>query len=215
MSTYIIYKTTNLANSKIYVGRHLLVTNDEYLGSGILIKRAIKKYGKENFFRETLEVCTSANVNEKEIFWIDKLNSTNKEIGYNIANGGQGGHIIEWTLERKRKMSLLLKGTNLKENNSFYGKKHSEQTKKKMRKPKSENAKFNISKNHANVSGENNPKNIYYFKCSQNKDYWKDFTKIERIGINAKFRKHKKDIILYKEIIIERIKKEFLYGKMD
>lgn len=74
----IIYKTTNLINGKIYVGQHKTSANDGYLGSGKLITRSIKKYGKENFIRETLEYCTFANVNEREIYWIDNLSILKK-----------------------------------------------------------------------------------------------------------------------------------------
>lgn len=52
---YIVYKTTNLISGKIYIGVHNTKgVNDSYLGSGILIKKAVKKYGRENFVRETL-----------------------------------------------------------------------------------------------------------------------------------------------------------------
>lgn len=52
---YIVYKTTNLISGKIYIGVHGAKTlNDNYLGSGILIKKAVKKYGRKNFVRETL-----------------------------------------------------------------------------------------------------------------------------------------------------------------
>lgn len=44
----IIYKTTNKINGKIYVGLDTK-NNPKYLGSGKIIKFAIKKYGKENF----------------------------------------------------------------------------------------------------------------------------------------------------------------------
>ena len=51
-----IYKTTNLVNGKIYVGKHEFSKdkrlNSSYLGSGVALKRAIIKYGKENFNRE-------------------------------------------------------------------------------------------------------------------------------------------------------------------
>ena len=44
----IIYKTTNLINGKIYIGMSKN-KKENYLGSGIYLKYAIDKYGKENF----------------------------------------------------------------------------------------------------------------------------------------------------------------------
>jgi hypothetical protein len=49
----IIYKTTNLINNKIYIGKSN-TNNSDYLGSGKRLKLAIKKYGKENFKKEML-----------------------------------------------------------------------------------------------------------------------------------------------------------------
>jgi hypothetical protein len=74
---YTIYKTTNLINNKIYVGQHSVIEkNDVYLGSGFLLKKAIKKYGKENFKKEILEYCDSKiEMSKKEIFWIEELKS--------------------------------------------------------------------------------------------------------------------------------------------
>lgn len=90
----LIYKTTNLINEKIYVGRHVQYDTsafDGYLGSGVLITRAIEKYGEENFVREIIENVTHADiVNEREIFWIAELSATDRNIGYNIFPGGGG-----------------------------------------------------------------------------------------------------------------------------
>lgn len=44
----IIYKTTNKINGKIYIGRYC-GNRSSYLGSGSYLKRAIRKYGKDNF----------------------------------------------------------------------------------------------------------------------------------------------------------------------
>jgi len=88
----VIYKTTNLINGKIYVGQDKN-NNNLYLGSGTAIKRAIKKYGKENFRREILEECQNyKDLNDKEIYWINKLNSRDKNKGYNISKGGDEGN---------------------------------------------------------------------------------------------------------------------------
>lgn len=79
-----IYKTTNLVNGKIYIGLH--TKNDpNYIGSGTAFKKALKKFGTINFKREILENCkTIAELIEREMFWIEKYNSTNPKIGYNI-----------------------------------------------------------------------------------------------------------------------------------
>ena len=62
------------------------------LGSGNLIKLAIIKYGKENFKKEILEICVDDNeLSEKELYWINKLDSINLLIGYNLSEGGIGG----------------------------------------------------------------------------------------------------------------------------
>lgn len=118
----IIYKTTNLINGKIYIGRDKN-DNDSYLGSGLLLSKAIKKYGKENFKKETIEKCsTIKNLNEREIFWIYKLNSRNKKIGYNIAVGGEcGTHTKSWC---KRQQIMM------KNKNPFKNKHHDDATKK-------------------------------------------------------------------------------------
>lgn len=135
MSTYIIYETLCLVNLKIYVGQHCTSVEDGYLGSGKSIKNAIKKYGKKNFVRETIEFCTSANVNEREDFWIDKLSATDRNIGYNLAKFSKcpmkGRSLSEKSKDRLRK---LFKG-----------------------KPKSEEHKRKLRENHANFDGKNNP----------------------------------------------------------
>jgi hypothetical protein len=87
----IIYKTTNLINKKIYIGQDS--KNDpNYLGSGKALKRAIKKHSKANFIKEIIENCNDKDeLNKREIYWINELNSTNKKIGYNISKGGSEG----------------------------------------------------------------------------------------------------------------------------
>lgn len=88
----VIYKTVNISNGKIYIGKDEY-NNPKYLGSGYILQKAIKKYGKDNFKKEIIEFCNSRDeLNEREKFWIKTLNSTDDKIGYNIAEGGTGGN---------------------------------------------------------------------------------------------------------------------------
>ena len=108
----IIYKILNLINSKVYIGQDSH-NNPSYYGSGVQIINAIKKYGKDNFKKEILEVCDLALLGEREKYWISKYNSTDRSIGYNMTNGGIGGDT--WTgrvhnEESKRKIACALTG---------------------------------------------------------------------------------------------------------
>ena len=83
---YFIYLTTNLINGKKYIGRHS--TNnleDGYLGSGTLLKRVVKKYGKENFKREILEHCKDLEESIlQEKIWINSNNAERSSDYYNL-----------------------------------------------------------------------------------------------------------------------------------
>jgi hypothetical protein len=87
-----IYKTTNLVNKKIYIGKHTTSSlDDDYLGSGKLLHRAIKKYGVENFHKEILHVFDNENemnAREKEIVTAEFVL---QESNYNLCVGGNGG----------------------------------------------------------------------------------------------------------------------------
>lgn len=102
-----IYKTTNLINGKIYIGRHKAKTiSKSYKGSGILLKEAINKYGKDNFLCEVIDTAeTEDELNSLEIYWIDYYNARDLSIGYNIAAGGFGTSGYQHTSEAKQKMN--------------------------------------------------------------------------------------------------------------
>lgn len=119
MKYFYIYKTINLVDSKIYIGQRSSIKSPEkdveYLGSGVYFSRALKKYGKENFIKEILEVCTSLEeTNTREIIYIDLYDSRNPKIGYNIHKGGGNlGNILTYHPNRNdiiKRMSITRTG---------------------------------------------------------------------------------------------------------
>jgi hypothetical protein len=87
---YIIYKTTNTINGKFYIGAHKTKNiNDKYLGSGVALNAAIKKYGIENFIREILFHAKD----ETEMFDMERqiISENMGENCYNMMPGGKGG----------------------------------------------------------------------------------------------------------------------------
>lgn len=144
-----VYKTTNNINGNYYYGVHLTDDlNDGYLGSGLILKRAINEYGKSNFTREIIQYFSEpkdAFRLEAEIVTPELINDPHC---YNIAVGGHGGYTIcgfteeqrkehsnkiaeaqqnsskfksrdlHWDPERRKRHSIKMSG----ENNPMYGK---------------------------------------------------------------------------------------------
>jgi len=70
MTYYGIYKITNLLNGKMYIGQHTTSNIDDgYMGSGKIIKYALKKYGAENFRKEWLMFCED----EEELNYMERV----------------------------------------------------------------------------------------------------------------------------------------------
>lgn len=114
---WIVYKTTNLVNNKIYVGVHKQVTDsfDGYLGSGKWFRRSVKFHGRYNFIRETLSIHSSmdsAYSEERIIVNEDFLDSGNS---YNLRLGGKGGWDVvnksSYYKEKSKARRLELYGT--------------------------------------------------------------------------------------------------------
>lgn len=104
---YVLYEIRNKINNKIYLGIHKTKNlNDDYFGSGKLIDRAIKKYGKDNFTKtilETFDDLESARNREKEIVNEDFVA---RDDTYNIAiGGGLGGKELNGLTFSNRKHS--------------------------------------------------------------------------------------------------------------
>jgi hypothetical protein len=110
---HVIYKTTCLITGKWYIGMHSTDNiNDGYLGSGSILSRSVKKYGKENHRYEILEYLPTRKLlvlREEEI--LTKELRTNP-LCMNIRSGGTGNYPGKPLLEdTKAKMSIKLKET--------------------------------------------------------------------------------------------------------
>ena len=97
----------------MYIGKHVTSNLDDgYIGSGKILKQAIKKYGVENFRKEWLgfyEDEEELNCMERVFVdqtWVDRADT------YNLKVGGEGGSRKgrKFSAESKQKMSKARKG---------------------------------------------------------------------------------------------------------
>lgn len=133
-----IYKITNMLNEKIYVGQKFKKIEEslDYYGSGRLIKKAIKKYGKENFKKDILEKAYSREeLNELEIYFIWEQNCMIPK-GYNITKGGNSSLGLKHSKKTKKLIGFASRNRSLETRKKFSDKMKnhpvSEETRKKI-----------------------------------------------------------------------------------
>lgn len=131
-----IYKIENLVNHKNYVGQSIHIERRwiEHCipSSNSLISKAIHKYGKENFSFQILEECTIEELDEKEMYYINKYNTLTPN-GYNISEYQNGVHayytnynkdtllaIIDKIKNTNESFSSIAQEFNLSERNLYY-----------------------------------------------------------------------------------------------
>ena len=96
---FYVYQITNMVNGKTYIGVHKTSNpQDGYLGSGLAIQRAVRKYGPHNFTKTILYECAS----EQEMYDQEARLVTSefiaREDNYNMKIGGEGGWSnVDWT----------------------------------------------------------------------------------------------------------------------
>lgn len=87
---HILYETTNNINGKKYIGIHTSDSLDDgYIGSGTGIKRAIEKYGKDNFTRTILNFYDSREELLKAEAAIVTKDVVHSDRYYNMILGGR------------------------------------------------------------------------------------------------------------------------------
>jgi group I intron endonuclease len=124
-----IYKITS-PTGKIYIGQSANIKKRINYYKNLLCKQqimlynSIKKYGMDAHDFIILKTCQKNELNEFEIFYINKYNSFNSDIGMNLQSGGHNYSFSDIT---KLKMSKSQMG-----NTKRLGFKVSEETRKKM-----------------------------------------------------------------------------------
>lgn len=160
----VIYKVRNLINGKMYIGQttnfyermhsHL---SDAKHSRGYALHNAIRKYGEENFNWCIIDHAYSQQeLDDKEEFWID-FYKTFRDYGrgYNLTTGGDS---VIMSKETRMKISKANGGKN----SAWYGKRHTEETKRKIGegnkgKKHSEDTKRKISESRKKYVGKNHP----------------------------------------------------------
>ena len=154
----VIYMYTSPSNKK-YVGqtiypdkRHLQHLKNAFNPNtpdyNNAIHRAFRKYGIENMKYEILEEnIPREQLNEREMYWIEKMDSFNN--GYNSTQGGDGNLGRKWTKEQREFMSKIVSTKNI-------GRIVSEETRRKIgdanrgkSHPRSEETRRKISEHNA------------------------------------------------------------------
>lgn len=156
MSFY-VYKITNLVNGKIYVGKatsikarwskHKTAAIAKNPNDYTYFHKAMNKYGFDNFkVEQVAEYKTEREALDAEIFYIKEWKCRDKNIGYNLTDGGDGASGFKHSEETKIKMSESKKGANVGEENPFFGKEHSEKAKNAIREKQNINYELNKEK---------------------------------------------------------------------
>lgn len=132
-----IYITTNLIDKKKYIGQKKITKNDNhwktYLGSGHALKKAIAKYGKENFDRKIIDIAFGfEELNNLELFYTKIFNVVVDREWYNLCYGG-GGTKGTAGVKRTEETKQKLREAKLGEKNPNYNRVYSEEERQKLR----------------------------------------------------------------------------------
>lgn len=132
MTEAFIYMWTNKVNGRRYIGSHVGHELDGYVGSGVAFRRAVSKYGIDNFERIIIEYTTREDVLAREQYFIDLYDAANDKQFYNIKVRAGGGfeHVNSLSHVREaNKERLKVRWHYQPHPKGYMGKQHSEETK--------------------------------------------------------------------------------------
>lgn len=153
-----VYIITNIINGKKYIGLSINKKKSfikSYYGSGILIKNAILKYGKNNFKKDIIKFFNNEDeCREYERYLISKYNAVNSDMFYNLSPGGYGGASKGRVVsnETRKKISNTLKGR--KKDESTLKKISNKLKGRKQSKEEIENRSISLKEYHSKMTQE-------------------------------------------------------------
>jgi len=118
-----IYQIRNTVNGRRYVGKSVnieqrfidhrcsLTRQVRKKDTNRYLWRSVKKHGLSSFSFEVLEVlhdCTDAELSDRELFWMDKFNTCDREFGYNLRRDSSTKTTVH--SETRRLLSEVTKG---------------------------------------------------------------------------------------------------------
>lgn len=161
-----IYCIENIQTGKKYIGQQVNIRARwrQHLNElrrdihcNDYLQKAWNKYGEQNFKFYVLENCSTEELNEKEVEYIEKYKTTNEQFGYNLKSGGQDHNICSEIVRQKireavtksysvperreiQRENALRQWSNPEnkvkisgKNNYMYGRHHTEEAKQKIR----------------------------------------------------------------------------------
>jgi hypothetical protein len=153
-----IYCFKNVIDGKKYIGQSVNVykRHKEHIYGlkkdshrNDYLQKAFNKYGENAFEFSILEICDIDMLDVRECSWINYYKTTESDFGYNLMGGGHNIHSLSHETKEKIRQS------HLGEKNPFFGRKHTEETKKKIK--ESNLGKTRTEETKKKMSGENNP----------------------------------------------------------
>lgn len=118
-----VYETTNKLNGMKYIGKCVYERQNDwekYLGSGTYLKRAVKKYGKENFVKAILEEAYSdEELNQLEEEYIARFDAVSSPQYYNIKMTSIGGDVFTHNPRKEEIRRIRVQQMSGKGNHQF------------------------------------------------------------------------------------------------
>ena len=164
-----IYLVKNQQNKIVYIGQQIGTKSiNEYKGSGLLLNRAYKKYGKNYFKQEIIEHCDIDELNNKEKLYIKQYN-TKFPHGYNLTEGGEGMKGYQYNNIQKQNISKAKVGQKYpkehgeKIRQSKLGKKRDQNTINKIIQTKASKHNVQLNLDLKNQYKSNSQKSVFQY----------------------------------------------------